>query len=346
MRRWLAMAVIGAALAAGCSASHLSSASSGADLLRRAEIASGQADYQGTMETGALVQGHWITARVKCYFARPGLSRMDYLTPPMAGVIEVQGPGGAWRYDPASHRVTVVHGVRFPSSLLSRRWELIQQNYNVLVGPRQTIAGRPAVLLKVDPRVGGNPADHVWVDVNKEIILGQDHFASNGRLQSRSLFTSIKFEPVSLALFSAPRTPLVAAAPMKLSERMSLTRLQQDVGFPIALPGWLPPGYHMEASFLTRCEGSYGATVAMIRFTNGLNNITLFQSPHVIDARGACRLTSHLGVQDARLVRNNIDYVLIGDLSAAQLRRMALSIPQIPAQKAGSGREAPGTSRP
>ncbi|MDQ2733374.1 MAG: hypothetical protein M3Y56_17125, partial [Armatimonadota bacterium] len=129
-----------------------------------------------------------------------------------------------------------------------------------------------------------------------------------------------------------PQSKTIEKSPTRLNEPETLAKLQNEVGFPLVLPRWLPSGFRIQGHYLTECEDDCHAPVALSRFTDGQNTLSFFQGRHVIEPV----MMTHTGHGSSggehviRLVRNGTNYVLIGNLDTKQLQRIIQSIPRNP----------------
>jgi outer membrane lipoprotein-sorting protein len=274
----------------------------------------------------------------------PGRTRLEFV-PTDGGPARVVVENGShrWFYSPR-HRAWRPVSWRPPEP----RLDLLLRNYRVHPGSVETIAGRRALMVRVEPRYPGNPHKQAWLDVATGITLRADLYDSSGRLVSRSEF--LKFDPersLPATLFQVPEgTPQMADAgrDRRTTERIQRARLNPGVwrlpsaisegrlSFDPALPRYLPPGYVLDRLTRTRANGT---EVAWAVFTDGLNTLSLVQwrGPREPPDGGRERFW---GPGDR--IRWNIgpiNAMLAGDLAPAELKRIAGSI-RSPRQGAGS----------
>ena len=234
------------------------------------------------------------------------------------------------------------------------RLSLLLRNYHILPGPVETVAGRRALRLRIDPRFPGNPHKQAWLDLATGITLRADLYDSSGRLVSRSEF--LEFHPqrsLPASLFAVPdagrQAPGVSSAqqtereapterpsvsvggggakrgagPRARSGSMTSGVSPERVSFDPALPRYLPRGYVRDRITRTRSDGT---EVARALFTDGLNTLSLLEwrGPREPEEGGRERFW---GPGD-RVRWNNgpIHAMLSGDLAAAELKRIAGSI--------------------
>jgi outer membrane lipoprotein-sorting protein len=320
MNCWLAVAAVGAVVTTGCNTSERTNLSSSA-LLSRAEAATAETDYEGEMKTRTLINGQWIASDVRAYFHKQGMSRLEYMSPPMKGVVIVHSRDCAWRYDPATGRVVVTPGAVRGTP---ERDFLTQKNYRIIAGAHVMIAGRDTLQIDVVPRNPGNPWRRFWMDTEKQVLLGWEHFNAQGHPKSVSQFESVEFKDVPGTLFEQPRETPAGLSPPWFSRPLSIPALQKAVGFPLVMPALLPKGYRLEHNYLTQCEDGCGAAVALTLFTDGVNSLSFFQTSHPVP------VSPHHDQHVLRLVRGGRNYILVGDLDAKLLQAVIDSIPTVP----------------
>ena len=321
MNRWPVVAAVGTVLLSGCgfgSERHSGQAGAG-DPLQQAEIATRGTDYDGVMDTRRLYERKWISGQVRAYFHAPGLSRYEYLTPPLRGIIKAKAKGFAWTYDPRQGRVVIVPG---PLTEDVDRDELTRENYKTRIGPTTMVAGRQAKQVDVVPKHPGNSSRRFWVDSSTGVVLGWEHIRPDGSMEAFSRFNFVEFKPQLDRLFEPPPgVPAVQTA----SRPVSLHDLTETLGYAPQFPRWLPPGYKQESSFLTTCEDGCGAPAGMTRFSDGVNSIVLFQSRRVIGGVDS-RPNEHV----VSLVKDNVNYIVVGDADPQLLKQIGRSVPAPP----------------
>jgi hypothetical protein len=230
------------------------------------------------------------------------------------------------------------------------RLDLLLRNYRVLPGPIETVAGRQALLVLVEPRFPGNPRKHAWLDLATGITLRAELYDSAGHLVSRSEFLRFHPEPsLPASLFSVPDASAKmtdAGEDRQVVEGKRLARPNPGVwrltsgasegaprlSFEPALPRYLPRGYVLDRLTRGRADGS---EVVWALFTDGLNTLSLVQwrGPREPPDGGRERFW---GPGDRlRWSIGPINAMLAGDLAAVELKRIAGSL-RAPRSNAGS----------
>lgn len=332
MKGLLAVIAAGVVGLSGCTP-HTEAESQGVipptQLLEKAQAATSNTDYEGAMESRVLYRNEWLSSDIRAFFHKPDMWRMEYLSGKMKGVVCAEANEVLWRMEPETHQVIIAQGHR------PEPWEqdkLIEKNYSVAVGPRAQLAGRDTTELDLNPKNPGSPNRRFWVDNETRVILGWELLRLDGSPQSITKFKTVTFKSQPDNIFQPPHGKTMEKSPAQLNQPVTLVELQKKVGFPLVLPAWLPSGFRNQGHYLTECEDDCHAPVALSRFTDGQNTLSLFQGRHVIEPEPMNR-TGHGssgGQHVVRIVRNGTNYVLIGNLDSAQLQKIIQSIPRNP----------------
>jgi hypothetical protein len=330
------------ALALGVLVASPATANDGVALLRRGERAERSTRYTGIKLIWACSSGdshhhsdYQRSARI--WHDGPGRTRLEFV-PTDGGPARVVVENGShrWFFSPRRRAWRPVSW-RAPEP----RLDLLLRNYRVRPGSIATVAGRRALMVRVEPRFPGNPHKQAWLDIATGITLRADLYDSSGRLVSRSEF--LKFDPersLPASLFQVPDgTPQTADAgpDRRTPERLQRARLnpgtpEARLSFDPALPHYLPPGYVLTRLTRTRAEGT---EVAWALFTDGLNTVSLVQWRGPREPRDGGRERFWGPGDRLRWNIGPINAMLAGDLAAAELKRIAGSI-RSPRQGAGS----------
>lgn len=210
---------------------------------------------------------------------------------------------------------------------------LLLKNYQVSASPGGALLNRPVIKISLDPLYPGNPRMVIWVDEETHFPLKRERYSAEGKLINVTTFMSLEFpnqvdsqklmEGLSLKLKEKPLPPQSLA--------LTMEEVKKQAKFDVSLPRYLPPGYSVRETRLLE-EGK----LVKLTYTNGLGVVCLFQRPRAhVKMRYYSRVKfGQMGAQfrekgiSRTLVwtRENITYVLIGDISRDELNRIALSI--------------------
>jgi len=311
-----------------------------ADLVRKAYSAEKSAVYTGTLSNSVFLRGQAERSSVTMYRLRDK-SRMDYTSGPMLGSVVIDNGSSVCRLDKLSQTVYVAAPPPSPDNV-----KLLLTNYNAVPLGTESVAGRKAHIIRLEPRMPGNPKAKLWIDTASGIVLQNERYLHNGKLATRSVFTTIKFaSTLPASLFSLPKqwktvridadTPSVTAS-----------KLRGEVGFDPLKPSYLPRGYAFYGHF-KRYTGS-GKPAAVLKYTDGLNSITVFERMSGIGTggkgqgrglgrrwrrggtgpatgRGQCIMRSDLQAEVAEIEVKGIIVTVTADIDPKQLRQIAES---------------------
>ncbi len=299
----------------------------------------------------------------------PNLTRTEYLPSATAtsGYRVVISDGeSTWHYEPSLGVVFHMPGTAperarqqkpgtgpgTVSAASNSAFSLIERNYTVSLMSTESLAGRRAHVIRLRPVNPGNPSRRIWVDTEYPFILRTEKYRPNGFLSSLSFYNDIEFMPeIADDAFRLQVPPRVAIVTLPgAGSLVSLEDLQKRAGFSVPVPNVVPAGYVLEGGTLTPRED---VQIAHIRFTDGLNTISLFIVPPVSGATGrrpggpniedqfdAVSLGRQVllddgtkaqlaDYQDAKLLRwlkSGYEFTLIGEVDESLLLQMANSV--------------------
>jgi negative regulator of sigma E activity len=340
------------ALLAALSGTPASAAAKGPDaLLQRAYAADRSVTYVATVHTRVNGASGATEADVKVWHSG-GKQRMEYVSGPMAGRVLVDDGTHVYWLQTEDRTAVAAPAGGSPANMA-----LLLRNYKVTAGGVATIAGRRALLLKVSPRKPPGPRRDVWIDSATSVILRTDSYTSDGRLQASTRVVSISFPArLSETLFALPRGWTVTQHSPNAGEKLSIAEASQKIGMPVYQPSVLPAGFHLQGVYLAT-TGS-GIPMVHLRYTDGLNSLSVFQHAYrrgggmgmgrgmgmgmgrrwrggrgmmqgeAGDGIGQCQILHGAPGLSLRVYRSDRVYVLIADLPAAELERVASSLPQ------------------
>jgi outer membrane lipoprotein-sorting protein len=335
-----------------------------AALLQASESADQRISYAGTKVVRVYRPGETtpvVERVVKVWHRSPDLTRMEFVSPAESmGKVALENGEGLWVFHPRRQTWRAM-----PWRSPRPRPSLLLRNYQVQVLRREHVAGRPVITLRVSSRYPGNPSKIVWVDTRTKIPLRQELYDAAGQRVGSAEFREISYEASLPAnLFTVP-----AEARKQAADR--LARLGSMMGAPspvnddaVTEPRYVPPGYMLVRKLAFRRPG---LEFTHLRYTDGLNTISLFQErrfgppdgappggrgPSAASARDDHDGPRHRhGGPDGRVESGDWQqlssaqrltwtwgdtrYTLVGSISAAELRRMADSVPHPPQIAAG-----------
>ena len=145
-----------------------------------------------------------------------------------------------------------------------------------------------------------------WIDLQTSLTLKTQLFSSSGQLTEESTFTELSLHPVFAPnLFDVP----LGAQPINPPPPISLD-------FTPKRPGYLPPGYMLVTT--TNFTDRQGRLVACLRFTDGLNTLSLFET-----RAGAGDDPAWFRGHAITGLAGDVRFAIVADLSPAEVDNMA-----------------------
>lgn len=280
--------------------------------------------YSGYGQTTCRYEGKTLTMRIKVFHNQPDKHRIEYLTSPLRGVTVIENGKQSWRCDPQFHSAASMSSGESDGSRLG----LFLQNHRIERVGSDRIAGRSASVLLVKSK-SGQAKKRLWVDAKTYIILRSEDYDARGSVQSATRLDSISYAPVSDSLFARPSNagPCLEGP----GKPMSREELTKAVGFQVKPPGYVPKGYRLEGYRLYECPCGCGHKSAYIRYTNGLESISVFETRADAHCLKEGKCDAHKGkclVRDqlALTTKDGVSFVVLGNLKAQDLRRLTDSI--------------------
>jgi peptidoglycan/xylan/chitin deacetylase (PgdA/CDA1 family)/negative regulator of sigma E activity len=304
--------------------------------LRSAATAPRRVSYAGT-KTITVWAGGVQASQVRVYHEAPDNTRLEYLpagTQPERIVI-ISG-GTAVEFTPGENEF-----IRRPAPAVSEEGlnrnilPRIVENYDILFGGSEQVAGRPTRIVDVVGKVPGRPRLRIWIDTETRLILRFERYGPAGVLRETSAFLSIEMNPaLSADLFTIVPPPGAQVQTRRPGARPTLDQIEARVGFVPQLPAYLPSGYQLVGSRVSIIRRMPTATFA---FSDGISTLTLFESrgPQGPPPNGRrVRIGSVEGTVISRGVATllhwnsgDLSFTLVGDLPQDELVRVGASVP-------------------
>jgi hypothetical protein len=232
---------------------------------------------------------------------------------------------------------------------------VIAANYHLRVEDGGTVAHRRATRISIVPRRTYNPSRALYVDAGTGLILRDQMFAPGGAKRSCTEFVSLQYGPQKPGSFDVPpgsgAPPQPGFGPDSFAGRTSSRAVALETGRSIPIPRHVSDGYRASTYGVMTTGGGF-ATPA-VRYSDGLASFTVFvrgarpgagpgprrrgggPGPHRYGPRGRAGAESVGGTivnaDRQRTVISHVSdtssYILIGDMSADELERVARSLP-------------------
>ena len=306
-------------------------APSATDLLRKSYESDSKAIYSGELRTSLPGQ---TSSQVRVLHLGPR-SRMEYLSGPSEGSVIIDTGKSIISLDSRTKTAYVSNTPAPPERL-----DLLLANHSPVLKGSGKIAGRDCYQIRLASKYEGNPSKTIWVDKKSYVGMKNERFSSDGRLTMSTEYTKINYsDRPSSSSFEIPKgwqTVQLAGTDD------SLEGVRKQVGFTPIKPGYVPKGYTFGGYSIQQSPG--GALFAGLRYTNGLNTISVFERNKDCGGRGFGRGRGRgwmhgrggkgsdecmLYDPQTRMMRTtagDITVILVGDIAQTEMQKMADSI--------------------
>ena len=327
--------------------SSLSADPSAVELLKQAHAKERQINHAGALHVVSIRNGKTRTITVEIR-QKEGKTRMDYKTGRSAGPSIIDDGKRVIRLD-SRRRVAVISMIPPSPGDIS----LLISNHDVILEGTETVANHLTQIVKIGPLHKGNPWRKLWIDAETFMPLKKEYYNSNGVLTTQTFYTDIHYDvPVEESDFAVPEGWRIVQR-RQSTQKMSSERLAETLGFDVVKPDYIPPGYVLEGFYMASDSKDEDERGAYIKYTNGLNSISVFEGSPGPAKRFFIRVTGFvmrlkrsikrhddkhglekrieefLGTSQIKIIQATKGKVLIffvGDIAEDELQRMADSL--------------------
>lgn len=286
------------------------------------------AAYTGTVTVVAYAGGKAHAHEARVFHAPDNRYRWEFLSP--GGQVDriVVSDGASEEVSFPGRRGSLVgNAVRGAMKRLepAREKELLLRNYALESSGPETVAGRPAWLLRVTPRAPGKPRQDLWFDRDTGVILQSRRYHPEGTRAVVSRF--IHFDPQG----AAPDADFALSTSSAARHDLDPQFLGLEDALRYTPPGPRPPA-ELAGGFVFESADRFtvrGRSVAHLRWTDGLVSLSLFLTDRPVRPPAAAPAApiepDHLLESEpgpGRVLswkQGRRYYTLVGDLSAAEL---------------------------
>jgi len=299
-------------------------------LLRQMLHAENTVALSGTQVTTLVRDGQEVSSQQRVLRNGTHGVRMEYVAPPrFAGELVVDNGRVYWHYVPVTN--TLETGPSHLMRLRRRVPQVMQQikrgQLDVQYQGLDTVAGRACAVVQVRPmQAGAAPWRRFWIDTANGAQLRIEQYSPSGQRVSASAYTDVSYAPaLDKDSFRIPPTPkgarvvaLDAGPPLP-----SVAQAQAQVGFPIASPMYLPPGFRFQSASVSDYGGRKLVT---LRYLNGLNVLSLFETPTNHAPRGPGGAVEHPRRNVTQRIVNGLRVILVSTLPPDEMERVLGSV--------------------
>jgi len=293
------------------------------------EIKSAIYNYPGTNYYGTETIIFWsengksISCESKVFFKSPNKMRIEYKgSKNLSKYIVIDDGEYEYLYNTAKNIVTTSISF-YKTDNIDKNFDLLKKNYDLISLGSENIAGRATDIVAIKPKNPENPfLRKIWIDKKYHIIL-QDKIFQNEELLHLSHFTTIDF-PKDLPdkLFVLPQNIKNVLKTDKETSFLDIESAKKKINFKLLVPKFIPEEYVFDKVDLVK-KKNY--EFVRIQYTDGLNVLSLFETPINIDFRD---------FQEPEIMNYKILYrkykginlTVIGILSKETLRKVINSV--------------------
>lgn len=264
-RAWLVLAgLLATSGLVGAALRHVHEQAEAWDLVRRAATAHERVSYRGR---AAWRRARWGKAVTVTHDAGSGMTRYDW----------------------GRRRAYVQHG---PNSRTPdpAAWCLdvgaLKDSYRARLEGRTVCRGRPARIVVLRPRYFGRPEMHLTVDEETALPLEVASLRPSGELYRIAAYRELEIGPQQVRRRRAPSW---------LGRSVAAERLEEEAGFGILTPEYLPPGFRC----VDRRVSEWAAPQVRLLFTDGITAFELYEETVLTPAQMETNLARRVGRERA-----------------------------------------------
>ena len=252
------------------------------EIFRRMHMADSEVSFAGEQIAYIVRGGTERKVRRRVMHQAPNLLRVEHLFPAsLKGELIVADGQNRWHYFPSRKEAIKIpqYSPARKRFLLGHRKELARRNFRILYHGEDHVAGRDVYVIELKCANAGGVARKFWVDTSTFVKLKSlQTYPAAGTTESM-WFERIDFHPrydKNTFRFTPPPGTRVVGPPAPGGGRAlkSLAELNENAPFPVMTPSFFPQGYVWESGAI---QERGGEQVVWTRYTNGVDNISLFQ---------------------------------------------------------------------
>ena len=271
----------------------------------------------------------------------PNMTRRTYLAPEgLYGDWTITRGTQSYNVDVKNRKVIVASNAVVDDQVaLNDNLGLLQSNYIALAGPSETVAGRTTAEIALMNKHTGQIILRVWIDTQTHLALEKEQYAANGSVLSHMRFEQIIYEnSFPTAIFDVPHLAGYAIVPGIGHGALSrdFAGIVRTVGFDARGPKYLPDGFVPVRGDVSEVKG---VPTLHVLYSDGIRTLSLFENNRgaAVDLSGYKVQTTRFENHDAQYVQEGpttlltwaeagLHFALVGDLSRAELARIAASV--------------------
>jgi outer membrane lipoprotein-sorting protein len=269
-------------------------------------------------------KGKSIACEAKIFFKAPNKMRIEYEgNKNLSQHILIDNGEYEYLYDKTKNIAYVSISPHKNIGDIDEKFKLLKKNYQFVLLGSENIAGRVTDVVAIKSQNKENPWRKIWIDNEYHIIL-QDKTFQEDELLHLSNFTTINFpKELSDDLFILPGNVKIIPKTSKVTSFTDIKKLQEKTKFKLFLPSYIPEGYVFDKADLVE-KKKY--EFVRIQYSDGLNILSLFETPTKIDFRGYQEPEQIMNYKLVYRKYKGINFTIIGVLSHKMLSQIINSI--------------------
>jgi outer membrane lipoprotein-sorting protein len=299
-----------------------------AEIVRRALAAEGKIPYKGSKVSEQPVNGRLVKSVALVARRPPDLRRIHFVSAPLDGVTVWRNKNLTYRHDPKMGTLEIYDRSDMRAEDEGSKRKLVLSNFEPRLEGEETVAGRSAYRILLAPRHAGDAWHRVWIDKETHLRLGIEDYDGKNRLIRRTRFQEVTFEAMEPEAFLPPPSVMKSARKTYSDEEQpkSVGHVSSVLGFQIKLPSYVPGGYRLKGAYTYPCKCGCEKPAAQVRWTNGLNTISMFQCGHPCGQEAACTFPKSAQSASVPISVGEESFLFVGETDRANLEKMAQSL--------------------
>lgn len=247
------------------------------DILKRAWGNEGTIPLVGRVSTLGYYGDKKVSSAINLYWYPPKKIRREVQIQNTIRLVLISDETSEWRYFP-KRNIVIISPLSLESIMTPARWELLQKNYSIKQIETQKIINRPTTVIQIEPKHAGNPSRKLWIDKSQPIVLRSEQYNCDTQLVLTSYFTALNLKKkIDLALFTIPTSARVSRQSTAFHQRYTFANGERYFRHSLKTATYLPSGYTFDGCYLWQPRYRLVPYTIQLRYTDGLNTISIFE---------------------------------------------------------------------
>jgi len=312
---------------------------SATDILHAAMGADHRVSYEGEVEVQQIGARHSDLSIYRVEHAANGPTRRWYLAPRAiyGDTVITKGPH-SYSIDVKNERVVIGEAGDSEQGIGTEgSFAVLAANYEAVLGPDETLDGRPVRVIALDNRYTGQLTLKLHIDAATHLVLERQQFAADGALISVTRFEQIRYtKAIPQADFEIPSGMRHVAEPARSAESGDVQGVLASAGFVALVPKYLPPGFRPFSGGVSSIKN---VPTLHVLYSDGIRTISFFQNEKnaAVDLSRFRAVQTSVANHPARYVEEGPTtllawsdgtrhFALVSDLSLDELEKIGASV--------------------